>query len=171
MDLYTIIFIFLSVLAIASAIAVITRTNPVYSAIALILNFLAFAGLFLLLNGQFIAILQILVYAGAIMVLFIFVIMLLNLAEEKRLSEKFDYKRLVAVIISVTLFFIISYVFLFKGKPFLQPVQSVYSVNAGKVEAIGKALFELYLIPFEYVSLVLIIGILGAVILAKRKFE
>lgn len=171
MNLHIIIFIFLCILAIGSAIAVITQSNPIYSALALIMNFFSFAGLYLLLNGQFIAILQIFVYAGAIMVLFVFVIMLLNLNEEKKLYDKFNFKKMTAIFFAGLFFIIVSYVFLFKGKGFLNADQSSNSINAGTVESIGKVLFSVYLIPFEFISILLIVAIIGAIVLAKRKFE
>jgi len=90
-----IFFYGLGVVAVASAILTVTRRNPVVSALYLILNFLCLAGLYLTLNAQFIAIIQIIVYAGAIMVLFLFVIMLLNLGDDRKLTEEISLRKLV----------------------------------------------------------------------------
>jgi len=87
-DLESIIFIILGITAIFSAIMMISRRNPISSALFLILNFFTISGMYLLLKAQFIAIIQVLVYMGAIMVLFLFVIMLLNLQDEKKLNRK-----------------------------------------------------------------------------------
>ena len=118
LDLETILFFSLSVLSVGSAIMMITRKNPINSALYLILNFFTVSGLYLLLKAQFIAIIQVLVYMGAIMVLFLFVIMLLNLQDEKKLREKYTYKKLTAVLLSIFLFCLLGFTvyFGFAGK-------------------------------------------------------
>ena len=103
-DLETVLFFSLSVLAVGSATMMITRRSPISSALFLILNFFTVSGLYLLLKAQFIAIIQVLVYMGAIMVLFLFVIMLLNLHDEGKLKEKYTYRKLTAVLLSIFLF-------------------------------------------------------------------
>ena len=103
-DLETVLFFSLAVLSVGSAIMMITRRSPISSALYLILNFFTVSGLYLLLKAQFIAIIQVLVYMGAIMVLFLFVIMLLNLQDEKNLSERKTYKKITAVLLSIFLF-------------------------------------------------------------------
>src|SRR6056297_872734 len=100
----TYIFIFLAVLAIASALMMVISKNTVNSALFLVLNMVSLAGLFLLLKAQFLAVIQILVYAGAIMVLFLFVIMLLNVQDEERLFNKFRLKYFVAFLLGVGVF-------------------------------------------------------------------
>jgi NADH-quinone oxidoreductase subunit J len=149
----------------------ITRANPVISAIFLIINFFALAGLYLVLNAQFIAVLQILVYAGAIMVLFVFVIMLLNLGDEEALIDKFNLKRIIAISIGAVIFLQLAYIILVKGNSVISIPQSIHSVEAGKVESIGIELFTTYLIPFEIISMLLIAAIIGAVVLAKRELK
>jgi NADH-quinone oxidoreductase subunit J len=166
-----ILFIFFALIALASAVVMITRANPVISAIFLIINFFALAGLYLVLNAQFIAVLQILVYAGAIMVLFVFVIMLLNLGDEEALIDKFNLKRIIAISIGAVIFLQLAYIILVKGNPVISIPQSIHSVEAGKVESIGIELFTTYLIPFEIISMLLIAAIIGAVVLAKRELE
>ncbi|MBM4174683.1 MAG: NADH-quinone oxidoreductase subunit J [Ignavibacteria bacterium] len=166
-----ILFIFFALTAVTSAVIMITRANPVISAIFLIINFFALAGLYLVLNAQFIAALQILVYAGAIMVLFVFVIMLLNLDDEEALTDRFNIKRIAAISVGVVIFIQIAYVILFKGNSAINYPQSNNSVTAGKIESIGMQLFTTYLIPFEITSMLLIAAMIGAIVLAKRKFE
>ncbi|MCS7229308.1 MAG: NADH-quinone oxidoreductase subunit J [Candidatus Kryptonium sp.] len=164
------VFFILAFISIASAILMITRANPVKSAIFLIVNFLSLSILYLTLNAQFIAIIQVLVYAGAIMVLFVFVIMLLNLQDEKRLSDKFDVKRLIAFVL---VFLVFAQIAIGLGKSmsgrFLKPADN--SIELGKIEFIGEKLFTSYILPFEITSLILIVAIVGAIVLAKRKFE
>jgi len=101
MSLQALVFFVSALIAIVSAILMITRANPVKSAIFLIINFLSLSIIYLTLNAQFIAIIQVLVYAGAIMVLFVFVIMLLNLQDEKRLSDKLDIRKAIAFFVCI----------------------------------------------------------------------
>lgn len=97
MNLETLLFYILAAVSVVSAILVVTRRNPVTSALFLVLNFFTLGGLYLTLNAQFIAVIQILVYAGAIMVLFLFVIMLLNLGNIERLSEKISIRKMFGI--------------------------------------------------------------------------
>lgn len=171
MSLEIITFSILALIGLASAILLILQKNPVYSALLLILHFLALAGLYLLLNAQFIAVLQILVYAGAIMVLFVFVIMLLNLQNEEALKDPFNLKRIIATILGVILLLQFGVFFFIKAKYDLDIQPSPNSIEAGSVKKIGELLFTTYLIPFEVTSFVLLVGIIAAIVLAKRKFE
>lgn len=171
MSLEIITFSILALIGLASAIMLILQKNPVYSALLLILHFLALAGLYLLLNAQFIAVLQILVYAGAIMVLFVFVIMLLNLQNEEALKDPFNLKRIIATILGVILLLQFGVFFFIKAKYDLDIQPSPNSIEAGSVKNIGELLFTTYLIPFEITSFVLLVGIIAAIVLAKRKFE
>ncbi len=170
MTVQALVFLVLAFISIASAILMITRANPVKSAIFLIINFLTLSILYLTLSAQFIAIIQVLVYAGAIMVLFVFVIMLLNLQDEKRLSDRLDLRRLFALLLVV---FVFAEIVFGLGKSldsrFLKQAEN--SVEIGKIEFIGEKLFSIYILPFEITSLILIVAIVGAITLAKRKFE
>ncbi len=167
MNLEFIIFFVLGALAIASGITVITHKNPVVSAIALVFHFFMLAGLYLNLHAEFLAVLQILVYAGAIMVLVIFVIMLLNLGDEEKLKEKLNLRRITAIAFAFIM--VIQFGIIYLG--------TVAATSAGQVapvgspEAIGKDLFTAYLFPFEAISLLLLAAIIGSVILAKRKVD
>ena len=123
-----------------------------------------------MLKAQFIAIIQVLVYAGAIMVLFLFVIMLLNLQDESKLSESMTYKKLTAIILSILLFAILSITVFFE---FIEKYSKMnkHAETLGTVESIGKELFTTYSFPFELVSFILIAAIVGAIVLAMKKFE
>lgn len=156
------IFAFLTVL---SVILMIAQSNPVASAIFLIFAFFNLAGLYILLQAHFVAMIQILVYAGAIMVLFVFVIMLLNLQKHELQHDKLNLKQLIVAL------FVMSFgafmVFFFAKIPTLEfvPVQSGF----GTVKEVGKLLFTRYVIPFEMVAILLLVGLVGAILLGRRE--
>jgi NADH-quinone oxidoreductase subunit J len=146
----------------------VTRRNAVVSALYLVLNFLCLAGLYLTLNAQFIAVIQIIVYAGAIMVLFLFVIMLLNLGDERKLKDGITARKLIGVGMVSALLMEIIYVILSAGPGF--PAKDVdKAIATGTIESIGAQLFTTFLFPFEVTSLLLTAAIVGAVVLAKKK--
>lgn len=162
-----ILFYLLAGCAIASGTLMILQRNPLMSAIYLIVNFFCIAGLYLLLRAQFLAVIQIVVYTGAIMVLVVFVIMLLNLGDEQRLTEKFDIKKIIG---SVFVFgFLAEMAYIFFSTGVTGTGISAQAVNIGSVERLGDALFGKFLLPFEVTSLLLLAAIVGAVILAKKK--
>ena len=163
-------FYLLSVVALVSAILMITRRSPVVSVLYLILNFFSLAGLYLTLNAQFIAVIQIIVYAGAIMVLFLFVVMLLRLGDEAQLTETLNYRKLIAIGLAIALFLEIAYIIGFRGGEG-HLTQAPNSVSIGTVESIGREMFTRYLFPFEVTSMILLAAIVGAVVLAKRHLE
>jgi len=155
-----------------SALLCITRRNPVASALWLVVTLFALAGLFVLLDAQFIAVLQVLVYAGAIMVLFLFVIMLLNLGRPGPSDIKGPAGVLTAVVLASAMLFLL--------KPVSQttlsdairlPAGTVAAIQQqqGIVGSVAAPLFEAYLVPFEIASVLLLAAIVGAVVLAKRK--
>ena len=168
MNLELILFLVLAAAAVSSAILMITRRNPVTSALFLVFNFFIIAVLYLFLRAQFIAIIQITVYAGAIMVLFLFVIMLLNLGDDKLLKWKLTSGKSVATLLGIALLIEILYFVLnFTSRSVMSPK----SDSMGTVESIGKVLFNNYLFPFEMTSILLLAAIVGAIMLAKKKFE
>ncbi len=171
MNLEMILFVVFALTAAITSVAVITRRNPVYSALFLILNFFALAGIYLLLNAQFIAVVQIIVYAGAIMVLFLFVIMLLNTDKESPIFSQSKQIKIFAVVIGIFVFLQIAFL-IFKSEPssLMNPDLSA-SVEAGTIEKIGKDLYSKYIIPFEAAGFLLLAATIGALILAKKKFE
>lgn len=167
MSIESVFFIILGIVGIAAAIVTITAKNPVISAVGLIVHFFMLAGLYLTLHAQFLAVLQIMVYAGAIMVLVIFVIMLLNLGDEEKLKEKLNLRSTVAIAFAIVL--LTQFVILFivsNGSKSLDKTTSV-----GTVQTIGNELFTNYLFPFEAISLLLLVAIIGSVILAKRNID
>ena len=168
MNLTFIFFGILGILAIASGIVTISSKNPVTSAIALIFHFFMLAGLYLVLQAQFIAVIQVLVYAGAIMVLVIFVIMLLNLGDEEKLKEKFNIRKGVGFLLACVL--LMQLITIFIAQPF-GVKKAEPGINQGTIEFIGRELFTNYLFPFEAISLLLLAAIVGAIILAKRKID
>ncbi|HUI28582.1 MAG TPA: NADH-quinone oxidoreductase subunit J [Candidatus Acidoferrales bacterium] len=168
MNLEFVVFLVLAVAAVASAILMITRRNPVTSALYLVFNFFVIACLYLLLRAQFIAIIQITVYAGAIMVLFLFVIMLLNLGDDKLLKWKLTSGKSVAALLGIAMLIeMLYFVTNFASTSEISPK----SESMGTVESIGKVLFSSYLFPFEMTSILLLAAIVGAILLAKKKFE
>jgi NADH-quinone oxidoreductase subunit J len=165
-----VVFFVLAAVAAFSAVMVILQRNPVNSALYLILNFFCLSGLYLTLNAQFIAMVQVLVYAGAIMVLFLFVIMLLNLGDDKRLREHLGGRTYLGIGFSIGLVLELLYMIAARsGNTMIQ--QSSNSVEIGTVEYIGKVLFSKFIFPFEITSLLLLAAIVGAVMLAKKKIS
>ncbi len=168
--LETILFLSLSLLAIASAIGMVLHKNPVYSVLLLILTLFSVAGFYVLLNAPFIAAVHMIVYAGAIMVLFLFVIMLLDVREEgDRLSLR-KFSRIVGVIAAAV--FLVETVLLFtmtfKDSSSEISLKSDAAQQIGDTGTIGKVLFSDYILAFEIASVLLLAAIIGAVILARR---
>jgi len=162
------VFLALAGIACAMALGVVILNSPVRSAICLVVTFFVLAFVYFGLNAQLLGITQILVYAGAIMVLFLFVIMLLNLGgeSEKEGKKKIDPKALLAVPVGLGLFGIIF-------TQLLMPLQSINQPKAandfGSPQAIGHVLFSNYVWPFEVTSVLLLLGIVGSILLAKRR--
>lgn len=169
MSTTVILFSILAVAAIGTGVSVIINKNPVASAMSLVLHFFALAGLYLTLNAQFLAAIQILVYAGAIMVLVVFVVMLLNLGKEGALTEQFNPRTGIAVAMGVLL--IAQFSIAFFGKPTGYNQLSDNAAHNGTAESIGTVLFTQYLFPFEAISLLLLAAIVGSILLAKKQNE
>jgi len=161
-------FIILGLAAIVSAIMVISFRNPMASAIALIVTLCSIAGLFAILGATFVAALQVIVYAGAIMVLFLFVIMLLNLKRDEFGPEKRKIQRGLAIILGVLLVVEIG-IFLQAGLADFGPSPAGETGSFTSITELSSLLFTKYLFPFEVTSLLLLVAIVGAVILAKKK--
>jgi NADH-quinone oxidoreductase subunit J len=159
-------FYVLSGLAIASAIAVITRRNAVHSALALIVTLLSVAGLYLMLYAPFVAGVQIVVYAGGIMVLFLFVIMLVNL-ERSIKEEQYSKQWLAGVLAALCLGGLLAIVFR-KGESLFPGVPRLLAED-NNTQQIGIGLYQNYVLPFEIASLLLLVAIVGAVVMAKKR--
>jgi NADH-quinone oxidoreductase subunit J len=165
-------FWFFGVIAMGSALLCITRKNPVASALWLVVTLFALAGMFVLLDAQFIAVLQVLVYAGAIMVLFLFVIMLLNLGRPGPTDIKGPVGVLSAVLLAGALLLQLqplSTAPLAEGARLPPGAVAALQQQQGMVGSVAAPLFETYLVPFEIASVLLLAAIVGAVVLAKRK--
>ncbi len=147
----------------------IMQRNPVMSAIYLIGNFFCIAALYLLMRAQLLAVLQVVVYTGAIMVLVVFVIMLLNLGNEENLKERFSIRTVVGVVLVFGFLLEMLYIFNVVGENLPAETLDTRAAEVGTVESMGRALFGRFLLPFEATSLLLLAAIVGAVVLAKRK--
>ena len=166
----TFLFTLLAVVTTITALLVIVQRNPVASAIYLIITLFCLAGIYLLLNAQFIAIIQVLVYAGAIIVLFLFVIMLLNLEKEKKIITRHRLQKVVGVFLGVILLAQIGMIFnsvLLEGGKGNFPPEKVAAI--GNTEVVARLLFTDFLLPFEITSVLLLVAIIGAIVLAKKQ--
>jgi len=161
-------FIVVAAVAVISSLLVISCKNPVNSALSLVMTFFCLATFYVMLDAPFMAATQVIVYAGAIMVLIIFVIMLLNLRAET--AKRGSHGVLAGSVIGLFVLFQTVW-FLIKGSATgaTGPMDKAMIVQTGHVELIGKALFTQFLLPFEITSILLLAAIVGAVILAKKK--
>jgi NADH-quinone oxidoreductase subunit J len=162
-------FIYFAAMMVGLSVLVVTRRNPIHSVVCMLILFVHIAGLYLFLKADFLAAIQIIVYAGAILVLFLFVIMLLNLRED-RAGKKFQQQWPIGVITGVV--FAIFFAMILAHFTVLPPLGK-YSIDFMDSEGImmttGKVLYTQYLLPFEIASLILLVAILGAVVMAKKK--
>jgi NADH-quinone oxidoreductase subunit J len=163
-----IIFLIFAGAAVVCGINVVVRTHPVSSALSLIGVMASLAVLYLMLGAQFIAVAQVFVYAGAIMVLFVFVIMLLNAGAEQK-SHGAWMARLMGAPLLVALLAILSFVML-RMFPRSEGVK-FGGYTGGTVESVGHAIFTTYLLPFEITSILVLIAIVGAVVLGYKELE
>jgi NADH-quinone oxidoreductase subunit J len=167
MSLPLIIFFACALLAIAGSVMLILAREPIHSALALILVMMALAVLYLLLGAPFIAAVQIIVYAGAIMVLFVFVIMLLNAGVE----ERTDYSKIAKFAgIPLAFFLLLEFAhWLYRANP-AQPIANAAwaPAEAAPTATLSEQLFRQYLFPFEATSILILVAILGALVLARR---
>jgi NADH-quinone oxidoreductase subunit J len=166
MDPETIIFFILAVVAVLTALGMLFSKNAIYAAIFLVLNFATVAVFFLTLGGAFIAISQVAVYAGAIMVLFLFVIMLLG-AEKLGQSDTLGWQKPLALLLGLVLLVETGYVLIFKAGEF--NVIETLPEGFGTPASIGQVLFNNYLLPFEMTSILLLVAMIGAIVLTRRE--
>ena len=160
------LFYFLSFVAVLSALMVVFSKNPVYSVLYLIITFFAIAGHYVLMKAEFLAVVHLIVYAGAIMVLFLYVIMLLNLNKETE-PHKSSLLKFAATICSGLLLMVL--VGSLKGADVLSKHQSAGDSGIGNVKNLGKVLFTDFLLPFEIASILLTAAMVGVVMLAKSE--
>ena len=164
MSITTIAFIILSVIAVGAALMMVLSKNPVYSVLWLIVVFFSISGHYVLLNAQFLAIVNTIVYAGAIMVLFLFVVMLMNLNVETEPMK--NYRMQLAGVISGGSLLLVLLSALMKVKT--QPVQLMEG-DVGLIKQLGRALFNDYVVPFELSSVLFLSAMIGAVIISKKE--
>jgi NADH-quinone oxidoreductase subunit J len=160
------LFLILAVAAIATALGMLLSRNAVYSALFLVLNFVTVAVFYLLLSAPFIAMTQVTVYAGAIMVLFLFVIMLLGV-ERLQPSNVMPWQKPLALVLALVLVAEGVYLLAFRDRPqgVVAPAEELF----GGPQAIGQTLFNQYLLPFEVTSIVLLVAMIAAIVLTKRE--
>jgi NADH-quinone oxidoreductase subunit J len=158
------IFLYFAAVIIISAVLMITRRNPVHSVLFMLLLFFHIAGVFVLLNAEFLAAVQLIVYAGAILILYLFVVMLLSVDRETQRSRANRYWPWITVFGLIIL-----------AEISLLVVRGSFPAAAGRpmrvgggVDALGTELYTKYLVPFEIASLILLVGLVGAVMLAKK---
>jgi len=160
------VFLGLALIAVASAVSMLVSRNAVYSALFLVLNFVAVAVLYLLLNAAFIALVQVTVYAGAIMVLFLFVIMLLG-AERLETGRALRWQQPAAAVLGAALLAEMGWVF-FGGAGTGSVPAALLGGAFGSPAAVGRLLFSDYLLPFEVTSILLLAAMVGAIVLARE---
>lgn len=151
------------------SVLVVTRKNPVHSVLLMLILFIHIAALYLFLNAEFLAAVQIIVYAGAILVLFLFVIMLLNLKKEAVVRKFQNQWPLSAGIGALLIIFLVSILSKISVIAPLGEYTVERTQSEGAMMLIGKVLYTQYLLPFEIASLVLLVAIIGAVVLAKKR--
>jgi NADH-quinone oxidoreductase subunit J len=165
MSVTQILFWFLSVLAVISAINVVTSKNAVFSVIWLIITFFSISGHYILLNAQFLAVVNIIVYAGAIMVLFLFVIMFMNLGKDVE-PQKNKWLRLAGVIAGGCMLLVL--VSALKDAETANQIAQVKEGDIGLIDHLGSVLFNEYVVPFEISSVLFLSAMVGAVVIGKR---
>jgi NADH-quinone oxidoreductase subunit J len=166
MNITQILFWLLSVMALFGAMMVITSRNPVYSVLWLILTFFAISGHYILLNAQFLAIVNIIVYAGAIMVLFLFVIMLMNLNKSGE-PQKNRWLKFAGAIAGGSLLLIL--VAALKDTEVQNQSALVNQGDIGLIKKLGRELFSTYVVPFEISSILFLSAMVGAVVIGKKE--
>lgn len=159
-----ILFFFVALVTCASAIFFVFARNPLYAILSLIVTFFSIAGLYILLNAQFLGIVQIIVYAGAIMVLFLYILMMLNLNEADE-SKKQNLGKYIAIFAAGILF--IGMLGAYKGLS-MDTIAGPVDSGVGLTKNLGKLLFNEYILPFEFASILILAGIVGSVLIGKK---
>src|SRR5215211_2151140 len=166
-DISQLLFVLFGAMALGCAVAVVAQRNPLYSAISLVGVFVSLACLYLTLQAPFIAAIQVIVYAGAIMVLVVFVIMLLNVEEEVRTPVRLHYLIPVGVLLAAVLVGEAAFMIQLGGTPRAAPVPPAAN-DVGLTASIGTGMFTKYLLPFEVTSVLLLMALVGAITLARQ---
>jgi NADH-quinone oxidoreductase subunit J len=160
------IWYFLSGLTLLSALMVVLAKNPIHSVLYLVFTFFCISGHYVLLNAQFLMAVNIIVYAGAIMVLFLFVIMMFDLRKNQP-ESKSNLTKLAGSVVAGSLLVVL--IALVRQNNFMTPNAEGFVSQTGMVENLGKVLYSEYLLPFELVSILFFVAMVGAVLLGKRE--
>ena len=161
-----IIFCILSFIALATAFLTIYSRNPIHSAIYLVICFFSIAGHYLLLNAQFLAIVHVIVYSGAIMILFLFTVMLMNLNKENEVYKP-RVTRLGAIVLFCLMCLVLIAIFI-NSKPIVGEYITT-GEDYQSIKVLGKVLLNEYMVPFEFASVLLLVAMIGAVLLSKKE--
>ena len=168
----TIFYIF-AALSIFGGLGVLLLRNPIHCALSLVGTFFCLGAIYVMLNAEFVAVIQVLVYAGAIMVLFLFVLMLLSLKDTDQYANKPPFGKILVGLLSLGIFVQIASLFiageLQLGPKGAYPIEVVEEV--GSIALIGRLLFTDYILSFELIAVLLLVAVIGAVVIAKRRFE
>ena len=162
------LFVGFAALLVVTSLMVVLHRNPVTSALFLVLGFCSLAGIYLLLRAEFLGMVQIVVYAGAIMVLFLFVIMYLNLQHDIETGVQIAVRRGVGWLAGAALL-LVGATLLRRGMSLGPANDAVPAMEQGNVAAIGKVLYSRYLFPFEITSMVLLVAMVGVIVIAKGR--
>jgi NADH-quinone oxidoreductase subunit J len=170
MTFIDVVFLVTSLVCVAAGLLAVTRRSPLYSALWLLVTLIGVAVIFYLFSAPFLAMMQVVVYAGAILVLFLFVIMLLNLRPEDMKPEAPAAERAASAVVAILLLAVLAYGILSAsggpgGLPLAVPIVHDY----GSIEGVGRSLFSRYVVQFEALSVLIVAAVVGAVLLAKRK--
>jgi NADH-quinone oxidoreductase subunit J len=161
-----VLFYALAAIAIISAVITIVARNAMYSVLSLVVTFFTLAGLYLLLNAEFVAVVHIIVYAGAIMVLFLFVVMMLNLNTTNSIVTNTTTNKVMAGLAGLAMASILGYA---SWSTVLPAASNTAATDIGSVKVLGKMLFNEYLLPFELTSVLLIATMVGVIVLTKKE--
>ncbi|HAF88936.1 MAG: NADH-quinone oxidoreductase subunit J [bacterium] len=168
-----IIFYIFAALSILGGLGVLFLRNPIHCALSLVGTFFCLGSIYVMLNAEFVAVIQVLVYAGAIMVLFLFVLMLLSSKTSDQNTNKWPIGKILAGLLSFGIFLKIASLFtmgdLQLGPKGAYPIEVVEEV--GSISLIGRLLFTDYILSFEIIAILLLVAVIGAVVIAKRRFH
>jgi len=163
------VFLLLALVGVFAASMVVTRRNPVHSALYLIVTFFAVGAVYVVLHAEFVAAVQVLVYAGGIMVLFLFVILLVDVTREEGLRRV--GKGHIALSVALTVLVVVPVAFFALGaSPEAAADISALTADGGNLETVSMSLFRHYLLPFEVISILLLVALVGAVMLARARY-
>jgi len=165
------VFLLLALVGVLAAAMMVTRRNPVHSALYLIVTFFSVAAVYVVLHAEFIAVVQVLVYAGGIMILFLFVILLVDVTREEGLRRVGKGHIAISAVLTILVIVPVAFYALGVGaSPETAADLSVLTAEGGNLETVAMSLFRYYLLPFEVISILLLVALVGAVMLARARY-